>query len=435
MHPPRMGRRSRRWQAIAAAIGCLSLTASISAQRTAPAAAKPPDNDTCIACHGDPQMVSAAGRKIAVDAAKFGGSIHGQMACVDCHADLTTATEFPHAEKLARVQCSGCHDSAVTAYNQSIHAAARRQSATSVAATCADCHTSHEIKASKDATSATYALNLPATCSRCHGDPSIIQQGHIAAGNVASLYKDSIHGRALGKSGLLVAANCSSCHGNHDIRRKTDPASRVNHANIPATCGACHEGIKTQYAAGVHGAALAKGNPKAPVCADCHTAHQIQRSDVVAWQLDVIRECGTCHIDKIQTYRDTFHGQVTSLGFVRVATCAACHGSHTILPASDERSSISKAKVLSTCQQCHQNATAGFTEYDPHADKHNRDRNPTLFYTSKFMTWLLIGVFGFFGLHTALWFPRGMAERRRMERERASAPPDEGAPPREAGDQ
>jgi hypothetical protein len=29
------------------------------------------------------------------------------------------------------------------------------------------------------------------------------------------------------------------------------------------------------------------------------------------------------------------------------------------------------------------------------------------------MTGLLIGVFGFFGLHTLLWLPRGLKERRR----------------------
>jgi hypothetical protein len=50
---------------------------------------------------------------------------------------------------------------------------------------------------------------------------------------------------------------------------------------------------------------------------------------------------------------------------------------------------------------------------DPHADKHNPDRNPVLYYASEFMKWLLLGVFGFFGLHAMLWFPRGFAERRR----------------------
>lgn len=383
------------------------------AQRGAAPPANVPDNDTCLACHGDPAFVGSNNRPLAVDAKKFGDSIHGQIAlgCVDCHTDLKKAKDFPHAEKLARVNCSTCHEAAVAAYNTSIHADARRHTPGSVAATCVDCHTTHEIRTSKDPTSSTYALNLPATCSRCHGDPKIIEKGHIAIGNVAAQYQDSIHGRAVTKSGLLVAANCMSCHGSHDIRQKTDPASRINRANIPATCGACHEGILTQYQAGVHGTEAAKGNRKAPVCSSCHSAHGIQRADLASWQLDVIRECGTCHVDRIETYRDTFHGQVTSLGFVRVATCAACHGSHSILPASDPRSMTSKARVLSTCQQCHPDATARFAQYDPHADKNSRSRNPVLFFAAHGMKWLLIGTFAFFGLHAFLWFPRGFAER------------------------
>jgi hypothetical protein len=406
-------RRTAGAARIAAVALVLSSPAAAHAQRGAPPAVVAPDNDTCLACHGDPAAKTDAGRPIGLDDKAFGASIHSIFSCVDCHADLAKTQEFPHPEKLARVNCGVCHDAAVAAYDRSIHATARRQNAASVAATCVDCHTTHAIRPARDPESQTYALNLPGTCGRCHGDPRVIQQGHIRIGNVVDLYRDSIHGKAVARSGLVVAANCTSCHGSHDIRQKTDPDSRVNRANIPSICGACHEGIQTQYAAGVHGQALAKGNGAVPVCADCHTAHGIQRADVTNWQLDVIRECGTCHADKIRTYRDTFHGQVTSLGFVRVATCASCHGAHVIHPASDPRSTVSAENRLKTCQTCHPSATEGFAQYDPHADKDNRDRNPMLYYTARFMTWLLIGVFGFFGLHTLLWLPRGFRERRK----------------------
>jgi nitrate/TMAO reductase-like tetraheme cytochrome c subunit len=410
--------RPRTWIFLLALVACASTPAL--AQRGGKAA-KGPDNDTCLACHGDPAAKSDSGRAIGLDGDKFGASVHGTLglACVDCHKDLAKTTDFPHAEKLAPVNCATCHDAAVTAYTSSIHAAARRQNHGSVAATCVDCHSTHEIRSSKDPESRTYPLNLPGTCARCHGDPSIIAQGHIRIGNVAELYKDSIHGRAVSKSGLTVAANCTSCHGSHDIRQRTDPASRVFRANIPATCGTCHEGIKTMYDAGVHGAALTKGSTKAPVCADCHTAHQIQRADVTSWRLDVIRECGTCHADKIKTYRDTFHGQVTSLGFVRIATCSDCHGAHAVYPKSDARSSVANGHLLETCRTCHPTATAGFAEYDPHADKASAARNPVLYYAAIFMKWLLIGVFGFFGLHTALWLPRSYAARRAHDKETA----------------
>jgi nitrate/TMAO reductase-like tetraheme cytochrome c subunit len=375
----------------------------------------PPDNDLCLACHGDPAAVRESGGSIAVDPARYEASSHGAMGftCVTCHTDLASVSEFPHAAKLARVQCATCHDSAAEAYGKSIHAAARRANGASDAATCTDCHTAHDIRPATDPQSRTYPLNLPATCGRCHGNADIIKQDHIAIGNVAALYRDSIHGKAVSVSGLLVAANCTSCHGNHDIRRKNDPESKVFRANVPSTCGRCHEGIKTLYMEGIHGTELAAGNAKVPVCADCHTAHQIQRVDVTSWRLDVIRECGTCHASKIETYRDTFHGQVTSLGFVRVATCSDCHGPHRIFPKSDSRSMVSDEHRLETCQKCHAGATARFAQYDPHADESDRERNPSLFFAALGMKWLLIGVFTFFGLHTLLWLPRATLERRR----------------------
>ena len=406
------------------------MTVPLVAQRVA---APAPQNDTCLACHSDPDAKAGTGKSVAVDPKKFAASAHGTLGldCVACHTDLSKTTEFPHAEKLARVSCATCHDQASAAFDAGIHAQARRQATGSLAATCVDCHTSHEIRSAKDPESRTYPLNLPETCGQCHGNPSVIQKGAIPGGNVAALYRDSIHGRAVSRSGLLVAANCTSCHGSHDIRPKAEPQSRVHRTQVPDTCGACHAGIKTQYDTGVHGAALAKGDPRAPACADCHTAHQIQSAQTVSWQLDVIRECGTCHADKIKTYRDTFHGQVTSLGFVRVATCSSCHGAHAVYPKSDPRSTVSEARLLETCRQCHASATAGFIRYDPHADKSDKARNPALFYASRFMTWLLAGTFGFFGLHALLWLPRGVIARR--QRSSISPPPDPGGSKGTAG--
>ena len=402
------------------AAALVSVSASVS---SLPTPVLVQQNDDCLMCHGEADAKAEDGRSIAVDASRFAGSVHGSLglSCTACHADLG-GKELPHGAKLAKVDCAACHADAVTMFETSIHAAARRQTNGSVAANCVDCHTTHDIRRAGDPESSTYALNLPATCSRCHGDPAIIAKGHIAIGNVGELFKDSIHGRAISRSGLLVAANCTSCHGAHDIRQKRDPKSRVFRANIPQTCATCHEGIQALYDRGSHGAALAAGNAKAPVCTDCHSAHAIQRSDVGSWKLDTVRECGTCHLDKIRTYRDTFHGQVTSLGFVRVAKCSDCHGPHEVHPKSDSRSMVSPDRVLSTCQTCHEGATAGFAEYDPHADKDDAGRNPELYYASRFMHWLLIGVFGFFGLHAVLWLPRSAIVRRGK---RPPAPPAE----------
>jgi nitrate/TMAO reductase-like tetraheme cytochrome c subunit len=377
-------------------------------------AAPAPTSDDCLTCHDDDSLKRGNGTSITVKKDVFTASVHGPMNCVDCHSDLAHA-ELPHPEKLAKVDCSTCHADQVALYKQSAHAQARARG-TDVAATCVDCHGLHDIRPKADPQSRTYHLNIEKTCAKCHGNETVIQKGNIRIGNVEMQFKDSIHGRALNRSGLIVAPTCSDCHGAHDIRQKSDPSSRVAKVNVPSTCGKCHEGIERQFEGSVHGALLAKGSTGGPTCQTCHTAHSIQQADNPNWQLSVISQCGSCHGDKIKTYRDTFHGQITNLGFRAVATCADCHGNHRILPVNNPESPLSAARRVQTCRKCHANASDSFVKYDPHADKDNRERNGVLYFASRFMHVLLIGTFGFFGLHTSMWLTRGMRERRGTRR-------------------
>jgi cytochrome b subunit of formate dehydrogenase len=60
-----------------------------------------------------------------------------------------------------------------------------------------------------------------------------------------------------------------------------------------------------------------------------------------------------------------------------------------------------------------------FTGYLTHATHHDPVKYPVLFYTYWAMTLLLVGVFGFFGVHTLLWLPRSfeqLRERRRAKK-------------------
>jgi nitrate/TMAO reductase-like tetraheme cytochrome c subunit len=279
------------------------------------------------------------------------------------------------------------------------------------------CHGNHDIRSKTDPQSRTYHLNIAATCAACHGNKQVIDKGHIAIGDVASPFRDSIHGKALSKSGLLVAPTCSDCHGAHDVRKKSDPSSKVAMANVPGTCGKCHEGIAHEFAGSVHAAVLAKG-AGGPACQTCHTAHAIHAADDPAWQIGVVNQCGTCHTDKIKTYRDTFHGQVTALGYSRMATCASCHGAHEVLPASNPASRVSKQNRLKTCQTCHAGASANFASFDPHASRHDKTRDPLYYWAAKFMELLLFGVFAFFGIHTVFWLYREVREKLKSGKER-----------------
>jgi hypothetical protein len=381
----------------------------------APAAAEleGPSNTVCLECHRGSLERSGGRRRLTPVGNAFATSVHGQMdmGCVDCHTDLRGA-KMPHAAKLARPDCSQCHEDAAKDYDESVHAQARKRSPDSDAAWCADCHGMHDIRSAKDPKSSTYHLNLARTCAKCHANEAIIAKAHITAGNVPARFQDSIHGLALYKSGMLQAPNCASCHGNHAILRAADPKSRVNRAHVPATCGTCHAGILTTYEGSVHGAALRAGNARAAVCTDCHTAHETTAVSE-AWKAGLVKECGTCHVESMRTFRDTFHGKVTTLGFTRAATCADCHGAHGILAKKDPNSMVAPANRAKTCGKCHTGASEKFALYDPHADAHNRGHSPLLFEVSRSMKLLLVGTFAFFGLHTILWLVRSLLSARR----------------------
>src|SRR6266542_483662 len=131
------------------------------------AAPKPPSNEDCLTCHGDPAAKRDDSRGIAVDAKHFEGSIHGPMACVDCHADLAKA-ELPHEPKLAKVNCGSCHEDVAGKFRDSIHSWAKEKAGLVSAPACADCHGKHDIMPRTDKASRVYRDAVPGTCGSCH---------------------------------------------------------------------------------------------------------------------------------------------------------------------------------------------------------------------------------------------------------------------------
>ncbi len=423
-------------------------------------------NDDCMGCHGEKELTKQAsgGKTISLFFNKdiFDKSVHGSLNCVGCH-DIK---DLPHPETVSVRSCGACHGDTYKHYRTSVHGSGKGQGATckdchgyhgvekaktltattcrtchatvyreygegihsraktggkgmGETAACADCHgKTHDMLGKNNPRSPVYAVNLPATCSRCHSNPEMVKKYKIPAEKAYALYKDSIHGQALTKSGVLVSAACNDCHGSHAIKPHTDPTSLIYPANISASCGKCHSKAEQAYKISAHSRAVAKGNRNAPSCSTCHPAHEIRRVKANTWMLDAIRECGSCHRDPLETYHHSYHGKVTNLGFTRVAKCADCHGAHDVLPRSDPRSRISAENLLTTCRQCHPKAEKGFTEFVVHADYTHKGDHPIFYYVWLFMTALLVATFGFFGIHALLWLPRSWIERLRKRRER-----------------
>jgi len=331
------------------------------------------ENELCFDCHNDPELTGATGDTLYVDSKKWTASIHNRMEleCVSCHMDLAGFDDWPHPEHLEKVDCSICHDEAYELWQQGIHGLQAQAKGDLDAAGCAACHGSHYIMAVDEASSLVYPTNLPHTCLNCHGDPGLADKHEgMGRAEVAGMYLESVHGKALEKSGLVISATCSSCHGSHKI-----PSLEDFYPRIPEICGSCHAGIYEDYLQGVHGSAFVEGNRDVPICTDCHGEHNIRDSGDPESTINprtVAETCSHCHEDmalsrkyglpvgRLESYRSTYHGIALNLGDISVANCGSCHGYHNVRASSDPKSSIHPANLASTCGKCHPNAGENF---------------------------------------------------------------------------
>jgi cytochrome b subunit of formate dehydrogenase len=214
--------------------------------------------------------------------------------------------------------------------------------------TCVDCHT--DVKTSPHE-------NTPAkiSCATCHADEQ-------------AAWERSFHGKSKQSGGS--GATCTDCHGSpHELLSGSDPKSRTNHANIPATCGSCHNqkfvmevtGGAQPYAAyqeSVHGRAVANGVEKAAVCTDCHGSHEILSpadSKSSIFKFNVPATCAKCHAEVQQEFSQSIHGQGIAHGNWQAPVCTDCHGIHSIKSHKDPSSPVSAQNLAeNTCARCHE---------------------------------------------------------------------------------
>ena len=263
--------------------------------------AYPQNKADCLACHADHSLTGTKGGKsvpLYVDAQAFARSAHADLDCIACHEGFNPA-DLPHARKIKPVNCLGCHsDPGIEKYGTSVHAL--RQKGGKIAAQCADCHSAHAVRKLSELTPADRKQFALETCGKCHSDAEqhymLSDHGRaLAAGEQGapscidchdehevmspsdanaetskkkeaemclrchrdnpevrarvgpsakfiSSYENSVHAHAV-MNGNVAAPTCTDCHGGHELRKGSDPASKVAKPNIAATCGRCHQDI------------------------------------------------------------------------------------------------------------------------------------------------------------------------------------------------
>jgi cytochrome b subunit of formate dehydrogenase len=212
---------------------------------------------TCGRCHGQKFLMESNGES-AQPFISYQSSVHGRAVangsqkaavCTDCHGvhEILPASDpkSPISKFAVASTCGKCHVDVANTFNVSIHGQALTRG-NALAPTCTDCHGIHSIKPHTDPNSPVAEKNLSRDiCARCHEGVRLSQEFGVPGNRVTS-YFDSYHGLA-SEGGSVVAANCSSCHGVHDILPSSDPRSTINRANLDATCGKCHKGVTQKF--------------------------------------------------------------------------------------------------------------------------------------------------------------------------------------------
>ena len=212
---------------------------------------------TCGRCHGQKFLMESNGVS-AQPFVSYQESVHGRAVengsakaavCTDCHGthEILAANDAksPISKLNVPETCGQCHTAIEATFNASIHGQAIARG-NQLSPVCTDCHGIHSIKSHRDPNSPVAEQNLSRdTCARCHEGVRLSSEFGVP-GNRVSSYLDSYHGLAA-EGGSIVVANCSSCHGVHDILPSSDPRSTINKANLDATCGKCHKGVTQRF--------------------------------------------------------------------------------------------------------------------------------------------------------------------------------------------
>lgn len=151
-------------------------------------------------------------------------------------------------------------------------------------------------------------------------------------------------------SQLSQKDQCIKCHMEGEIMPKNFNESDI-HLQAGLSCVGCHGGDSTKD--------------------DVETAMNPQKGFIGVPSREKIPQlCGKCHTkidfmrkyqpriatDQLSQYYSSVHGKRFGQNDKKVAECVSCHTAHSILPASDPRSTVYPLNVPKTCRKCHSNS-------------------------------------------------------------------------------
>lgn len=204
-----------------------------------------------------------------------------------------------------------------------------------------------------------FPTNVGLNCSGCHGPGTKLPYlaGEQFHKDTHGAITASIHAKS-GANGK-PAPSCVNCHTvNGDmttILPAEDPRSTVNRANMAKTCGGCHEGAAQSFHLSIHGGRRDSGETRPASCADCHGSHSILPVKEAASTMNRANAemmCAKCHSQNVADYDLSSHGQAMKAGDLKAPTCTSCHTavSHLQAPLSLRDFNM---QMVNNCSNCH----------------------------------------------------------------------------------
>lgn len=196
-------------------------------------------------------------------------------------------------------------------------------------------------------------------CLACHGQEGLKKT--IGKGEFLSLHvkgKDfaaSVHG----------AIGCAGCHTGVDLAKH--PVEReiaslrdysIQSSNV---CRGCHEEKFKLYEGSIHATMLRMGNKAAPVCSDCHSPHLIQSISIQGAITGV--PCKRCHEPIFNAYAGSMHGKARAKELA-APLCSDCHRAHDVIAAG------AGTGLRDACLGCHAQAGELHRAWLPNTGRH-----------------------------------------------------------------
>ena len=239
--------------------------------------------------------------KVLVDAEKYPATVHGHIACTDCHNGVQSSDkETAHTDLVARPSegsanaCSNCHPDVTEAYKDSLHANLTGYW------TVLETRSLPENHLQLEEMFGNHCSNCHASCGDCH----IAQPASVGGG----LFDGHVFVRT-----PPMTRSCTACHG-----------SRVGNEYL---------GKNEGYPGDVH---FREGRMN---CVDCHDNHELHGQPA---------DCQQCHTSPTEMDLTPADHRYAGL---QSPTCESCHQSAVLAQDNIKMHTIHGADL--SCQVCH----------------------------------------------------------------------------------